>query len=77
MIPTCLSHDLSDDEDNNEEAETLDDEEPELDTVMIQHSGAINRIRVGILGTTCIRKAGIPTARECVLHTFAVGSSCH
>ena len=28
--------------------ETLDDEEPQLDTVMIQHPGAVNRIRVSI-----------------------------
>ena len=28
--------------------ETLDDEEPQLDTVMIQHPGTVNRIRVSI-----------------------------
>lgn len=28
--------------------ETLDDDEPQLDTVMIQHPGAVNRIRVSI-----------------------------
>ena len=28
--------------------ETLDDDEPQLDTVMIQHPGAMNRIRLSI-----------------------------
>ena len=38
-IFVCFSDDSDDDE-------VLDDEEPDLDTVMIQHNGAVNRIRV-------------------------------
>ena len=38
-----LHIDVSDDVDDDE---LLDDDEPDMDTVMIQHDGAINRIRV-------------------------------
>ena len=38
-------HMTSDDSDDEDE-DILDDDEPQLDTVMIQHNGAINRIRV-------------------------------
>ena len=31
---------------DDEDEDILDDDEPQLDTVMIQHNGAINRIRV-------------------------------
>ena len=32
--------------DDSDDEDVLDDDEPQLDTVMIQHNGAINRIRV-------------------------------
>ena len=31
---------------DDEDEDILDDDEPQLDTVIIQHNGAINRIRV-------------------------------
>ena len=34
------------DEDDEEDEEEMDDEEPQLDTVMIQHPSTINRLRV-------------------------------
>ena len=39
----CLVTWLSGD---SEDEDVLDDDEPQLDTVMIQHNGAVNRIRV-------------------------------
>ena len=38
---------LSDSDDD--EDEELDDDEPQLDTIMIQHPAAVNRIRVSYL----------------------------
>ncbi len=35
-----------DESDSDDDDEILDDDEPDMDTVMIQHSGAVNRIRV-------------------------------
>ena len=40
-LSVCLCLEESDDDED-----VLDDEEPDLDTVMIQHNGAINRLRV-------------------------------
>ncbi len=40
-----------DESDSDDDDEILDDDEPDMDTVMIQHSGAVNRIRV-ITGLT-------------------------
>ena len=42
---SCDDHMTSGDDDDDDE-DLLDDDEPQLDTVMIQHNGAINRIRV-------------------------------
>jgi len=33
---------------SGDDEETLDDDEPQLDTVMVQHPGAVNRIRVSV-----------------------------
>lgn len=40
---------LSDSDDDDDEDEELDDDEPQLDTIMIQHPAAVNRIRVSYL----------------------------
>ena len=37
---------LFDSGDDDDEDEELDDDEPQLDTIMIQHPAAVNRIRV-------------------------------
>ena len=36
---------------DSDDEDILDDDEPQLDTVMIQHNGAINRIRVSIMSS--------------------------
>lgn len=46
MRSCTLSLSDSDDDDEDEE---LDDDEPQLDTIMIQHPAAVNRIRVSYL----------------------------
>lgn len=45
-MSSCNCHMTSGDSGDDDDDDLLDDDEPQLDTVMIQHNGAINRIRV-------------------------------
>ena len=44
---------MTTDDSDSEDEDILDDDEPQMDTVMIQHNGAINRIRVCMMSLRC------------------------
>ena len=50
---------------DSDDEDLLDDDEPQLDTVMIQHNGAINRIRVRTCAT-CVTSLIHPVLTNCV-----------